>query len=65
MEALMNDFPLLTFFAHVCALIYDTEESDHTAQYICSATATGNEWKKATKMFHLQSRQNFFVHKQF
>jgi len=65
MEASMNDFPLLVFFAHVCALIYDTEESDHTAQYICSATANGNEWKNATKMFCLQSHQHFFVHKQF
>jgi len=43
----MNDFHLLIFFAHVCALIYDAEESDHTA------TGTGNEWKKATKMFCL------------
>jgi len=39
MEALINDFPLLIFFVHVCAWIYDTEGSDHTAQYISSATA--------------------------
>ena len=57
--------PLIIFFAHVCAWIYDTEESDHTAQYICSATATGNEWKKATKMFCLKSRRYFLVHKYF
>ena len=55
----MNDFPLLTFFAHVCALIYDNEESNHTAK------VTGNEWKKATKMFCLQSCQQFLAHKQF
>jgi hypothetical protein len=59
MEESMNDFPLLIFFAHVYELIYDTEESDHTA------TATGNEWKKATKMFCLQYYQHFLVHKQF
>jgi len=57
MEASMNDFPLLIFFVHVCALIYDTEESDQTV------TATGNEWKKATKMFCSQSCQQFLVHK--
>lgn len=65
MEALMNDIPLLIFFAHFCTLIYDTEESDHIAQHIHSATPTGNEWKKATKMFCLQSHQHYLVHKQF
>ena len=59
MEESMNDFPLLIFFVHVYELIYDTEESDLTA------TATGNEWKKATKMFCLQYYQHFLVHKQF